>query len=229
MTGRTFLFCLVFLVATGLLPAQTPAPSSPPDASPDSSPDTARQDAPPKPATGPQSEQWKGLSVADKLRYDARHFVEADNVIYAGIGAAIDQERDRPKEWGEGWGAYSERYASHLGQYAIQRSIMFPVQAIDHEDPRYYRSKRTTFKGRFGDAFLHTVWRHSDDGGMMPAYSEFFGDYGAAALSRMWWPERFHHGSAVFVAGSDTILIDAGINLVHEFAPDVRHWLHLRR
>lgn len=103
---------------------------------------------------------------------------------------------------GPGLGRFGERYASHIGQYAIQRSIMFPAQAVDHEDTRYFRSKRTSYKGRFGDAFLHTIWRHSDMGGMMPAYSEFLGDYGAAALSRPWWPQRFHHGSAIFVAGS---------------------------
>jgi hypothetical protein len=47
----------------------------------------------------------------------------------------------------QGWGAFGKRCASHLGQYAIQRSIMFPVQAIDHEDTRYFRSKRTSYKG----------------------------------------------------------------------------------
>jgi len=179
--------------------------------------------------SGPQSPQWKALSVEDKLRYDGRHMFDVDNIVFAGIGAAFDQWRDRPGEWGQGWNAFGERYASHLGQYAIQRSIMFPVQAIDHEDTRFFRSKRTTFKGRVGDAFLHTVWRHDDSGGMMPAYSEFLGDYGAAALSRLWWPDRFHHGSAIFVAGSDTMLIDAGINVLHEFTPDIKRWLHLNR
>jgi hypothetical protein len=152
---------------------------------------------------------------------------DVDNVVYAGIGASFDQLRDRPGAWGEGWGPLAERYASHLGQYAIQRSIMFPVQAIDHEDTRYFRSKRTNFQGRVGDAFLQTIWRHSDSGGMMPAYSEFLGDYGAAAVSRLWWPDRYHTGSAIFIAGSDTILVDAGINVLHEFAPDIKRWLHL--
>jgi hypothetical protein len=65
---------------------------------------------------------------------------------------------------------------------------------------------------------------------MMPAYSEFFGDYGAAAISRVgWWPQRFHNASAIFAAGSDTVAIDAGINVLHEFAPDVKRWLHLSR
>jgi hypothetical protein len=172
---------------------------------------------------------WQKMSVEDKLRYDARHFFDIENLVFAGIGAAFDQGRNRPSEWGQGWGAYGERYASHVGYYVIQRSIMFPVQALDHEDARYFRSERTSLKGRVGDAFLHTVWRRSDDGGMMPAYSEFLGDYGAAAISRMWWPDRFHHGSAIFVAGSDTMLIDAGINLFREFTPDLKRKLHLGR
>jgi hypothetical protein len=183
----------------------------------------------PDATTGSQPAHWKAFTVEEKLRYDARHMFDVDNIVYAGIGAALDQWRDRPGEWGQGWNAFGERYASHLGQYAIQRSIMFPVQAIDHEDTRYFRSKRKSIKGRVGDAFLHTVWRHDDSGGMMPAYSEFLGDYGAAAVSRMWWPQRFHTGSAIFIAGSDTLLIDAGINVLHEFTPDLKRWLHLTR
>jgi hypothetical protein len=206
---------LLVVTVSGPVLAQQPGPNPPP----------TTPDAP----SGPQSPQWKALSVEDKLRYDARHMFDVDNIVYAGIGAAFDQWRDRPGEWGQGWGAFSERYASHLGQYAIQRSIMFPVQAIDHEDTRFFRSKRTSYKGRVGDAFLHTIWRHNDSGGMMPAYSEFLGDYGAAAVSRLWWPQRFHTGSSVLVAGSDTLLIDAGINVLHEFSPDIKRWLHLSR
>jgi len=180
--------------------------------------------------TGPSSPQWQTLSVKEKLKYDWRHLFEAENIVFAGMGAALDQGRDHPREWGEGWGAYGERYASHLGQYAIQRSIAFPVQAIDHEDTRYFRSTKTGLGGRIRDAVLQTVWRHDDSGGMMPAYTEFFGDYGAAAIAReSWWPSRFHNKSAILIAGSDTILIDAGINLFHEFTPDIKRWLHLGR
>ena len=216
MNGRAFATLLLALAVSGHVAAQSPS-------TPDNAP-PAQENA----ASGPQSPQWSRLSIQDKLRYDARHFVAYENFAYAGIGAAVDQWRDRPREWGQGWGAYTERYASHIGQYAIQRSIMFPVQAIDHEDARYLRSTRTSYRGRFGDALLHTIWRHSDSGDMMPAYSEFFGDYGAAAISRAWWPQRFHHKSAIFVAGSNTILIDVGINVLHEFAPDMKRWLHLR-
>lgn len=211
MTYRALTLALVIPV---LMLAQEPNPGTPPSQ--------------PGATSGPKSDQWKGLTVKEKLEYDGRHLFDVENVIFAGIGAGFDQLRNRPDEWGQGGGAFAERYASHLGQYLIQRSIMFPIQAIDHEDTRYFRSKRTGFRGRIGDAFLHTIWRHSDSGGMMPAYSEFIGDYGAAAISRVWWPQRFHNGTAIFIAGSDTILVDAGINVLREFSPDIKRWLHFK-
>ena len=192
--------------------------------SPAQQPATQPQTAP----SGPQSAQWKGLSVREKLIYDWRHLFDVDNMVFGAVGASFDQLRERPGQWGEGWDSFGARYGSHVGYYIVQRSIFFPVQAIDHEDTRYFRSKRTSYKGRLGDAFLHTVWRHNDSGGMMPAYSEFLGDYGAAALSRAWWPRQYHTGSAIFIAGSDTVLVDAGINVLHEFEPDIKRWLHLK-
>ncbi len=181
------------------------------------------------PASGPNSAQWKGLTVKEKLAYDWKHLFDVDNVVFAAMGAGIDQARDRPGQWGEGWGPYAGRFGSHIGYYVVQRSVFFPVQAIDHEDTRYFRSQHTSYKARLGDAFLHTIWRHNDSGGMMPAWSEFLGDYSAAAVSRMWWPSKYHNGTAIFVAGSNTILVDAGINVFHEFSPDLKRWLHLSR
>jgi len=219
VTDRSILLALTF---SGLLLAQEPAAQQPPPQPPvDVKSSTDNKDV------GPQSPRWKGLTVGEKLRYDCVHLFDVENLVFAGVGAAFDQWRDRPGEWGEGWGPFGERYASHVGYYVVQRSIFFPVQAIDHEDTRYFRSTHTSYQARLGDAFLHTIWRRNDNGGMMPAYSEFVGDYGAAAVSRLWWPAKYHTGSAIFVAGSDTILVDAGINVFNEFKPDIKRWLHL--
>lgn len=211
------------LIASGLAMAQQPAGQEP-DAT--AAPDATTQ-PPATDKSGPHSAQWKGLSVKEKLHYDWTHLFDVDNMVFAGIGASFDQLRNRPSEWGQGWGPFAERYGSHVGYYIVQRSVFFPVQAIDHEDTRYFRSTRSSYKARLGEAFLHTIWRHNDSGGMMPAYSEFLGDYAAAAVSRMWWPAHYHTGSSIFIAGSDTILVDAGINVFHEFSPDLKRWLHL--
>lgn len=222
--SKTALIVVLTMAAAGVIFAQdATAPVAPPERAGDPGQPISN------PKKGPNSAQWKGLTVKEKLAYDWRHLFDADNVVFAAIGAGFDQARDRPSQWGEGWGPYAGRFGSHIGYYVVQRSVFFPVQAIDHEDTRYFRSERSSIKGRLGDAFLHTIWRHNDSGGMMPAYSEFLGDYAAAAVSRQWWPKQYHNGEAIFVAGSDTILVDAGINVFHEFAPDLKRWLHLSR
>lgn len=53
----------------------------------------------------------------------------------------------------------------------------------------------------------------------MPAYSEFLGDYSAAGVSRTWWPEKYHTGSAIFIAGSDTVPIQAGSQALAAHSP----------
>jgi len=222
MIVRTFLLLTAVSV---LMFAQQPAGA---ESSPAHSTDPATASGT-RATKGPHSPEWKELSFKEKMKYDESHLFDVENVVFAGVGASFDQLRDRPSEWGEGWGAFGERYASHIGYYMVQRSVMFPVEAIDHEDTRYYRSTRSSFRGRLGDAFLHTIWRHNDSGGMMPAYSEFLGDYSAAAVSRLWWPSNYHKGSSIFIAGSDTILVDAGINVFHEFKPEIKRWLHLAR
>jgi hypothetical protein len=244
MILRTLLAALAvsgLSLAQDLAPAESPAASadtasldttsqdtgSQNSASPDTSPATTAPQPSSRATSGPKSPQWKGLTVKEKLSYDWRHLFDVENMVFALVGASFDQLRDRPGQWGQGWDALGERYGSHVGYYVIQRSIFFPVQALDHEDTRYFRSTKTSYQGRLADAFLHTVWRHNDSGGMMPAYSEFLGDYGAAAASRFWWPSQYHTASAVLIAGSDTLLVDAGINVFHEFTPDIKRWLHL--
>lgn len=180
-------------------------------------------------SSGPASSQWRGLSVEEKLKYDGKHLFDPGHIFFGAIGAGFDQLRERPQEWGDGYGPYGERFASHFGQYLVQRSIMFPIQAIDHEDTRYFRSRSGTYKGRLRDALLQTVWRHNDNGGMMIAYSEFLGDFGGAAVSRMWWPAHYHTASSVLIAGGNSILVDGWINVLHEFSPDMKRWIRLKR
>src|SRR5580658_6619816 len=131
MIDRTIIMALT---VSGLLLAQQPVEQQPVT----DHPGDATSPANAKAVSGPASPQWQGLSVKEKLRYDARHLFDVDNLVFAGIGASFDQLRNRPSEWGDGWDALAGRYASHVGQYIIQRSIMFPVQAIDHEDTRYF-------------------------------------------------------------------------------------------
>ncbi len=72
-------------------------------------------------------------------------------------------------------------------------------------------------KGRMIDAVKYTFVVRNDNGGVMPSYSRFVGAYGAAFLSRLWYPYGFQHLRNGLSAGTTTLAIDAGMNVVREF------------
>ena len=135
------------------------------------------------------------------------------------LGAGWDQLRNYPDEWGQGWDAFGVRMASGFGQHWAKEEIEFGVWAVDHEDPRHRRSGLHGVWPRTRWAVIHTLVARRDDGSSIPAYSRFIGDYGAGFISREWFPTRFHNFQAGFDAGSASLGLDIGMNVLREFAP----------
>ena len=159
------------------------------------------------------------LTVKEKYHLALIRSVEPAEVARIALGAGFDQLRNYPEEWGQGWDAFGVRMASGFGQHLIKEQIEFGVWAVDHEDPRHRRSGLHGVWPRTRWAIIHTLVVRRDDGGSMPAYSRFIGDYGAGFISREWFPTRFHNFQAGFDAGSVSFGLDVGMNVLREFAP----------
>jgi len=162
------------------------------------------------------------LSTGEKYKLALNRSVDPMEFLRIALGAGLDQWRDYPSEWGQGWDAFGVRMASGFGQHLIKEQIEFGVWAIDHEDPRHRRSGLHGIWPRTRYAIIHTFVARRDGGGQMPAYSRFIGDYGAGFISREWYPTRFHNVVQGIDAGNVSLGIDVGMNVLREFMP---HWL----
>jgi hypothetical protein len=162
------------------------------------------------------------MTVGQKFRYRLKHSFDLEHIARCVAGAALDQARDHPSDWGRGWDSFGVRVTSHLGQHLIREQIMFGVEALDHETPGHIRSSRTGFTNRLKDAVKYTFVSSSDSGRMMPAYSRFVGAYGAGYISRAWYPPEFHTVSSGFYTGTESLGIDVGMNVLREFYPDIK-------
>src|SRR5438270_11357924 len=58
-------------------------------------------------------------------------------ILGEAAGAGIRQWLDSPKEWGQGWGAYGQRFGSNLGYNAVRQTITQGVGLALHEAGRY--------------------------------------------------------------------------------------------
>jgi hypothetical protein len=177
------------------------------------------------PATAPDKPE--PLSLGQKYLYSLDRI--AGPVAWVGFaaGAGIDQIWKKPAYWGDTSQSFGVRVADHFGAVFLHENIAFGVRALDHEDPRYFRSGRGSHWTRVGYAFVHTFAVHNDDGSLMPAYSLFAASFATPAIAHVWRPGPLTFGREARGGG---IGVGVGVfeNLWREFSPDLRQMLPKR-
>jgi hypothetical protein len=125
----------------------------------------------------------------------------------------------------------SGRQASLMGLYkgvliqkesgAFFSKYLYP--ALLKQDPRYYPSNSGSFWGRVTYAASRIVITRNDSGERTLNTSYFLGVLTSVAISTAYRPYWTRSTSATFETFASTIGSDAGINLLHEFEPSIRH------
>jgi hypothetical protein len=142
----------------------------------------------------------------------------------AGVNAGIMRETELGR-------LSSGRQASLLRLYkgvliqkesgAFFSKYLYPV--LLKQDPRYYPSNSGSFLGRVTYAASRIVITRNDSGKRTLNTSYFLGVLTSVAISTAYRPYWTRSTSATFNTFGSTIGSDAGINLLHEFGPGIRH------
>lgn len=144
-------------------------------------------------------------------------------VLRSAGGAIYGQALRRPFEWARTAGGYARRAGSGFAQQAAKVGIQFAVGALRHEEQRYQRAEGTGVWKRTRHALLATlVVPRKNRPGRTVAAGRLSGALGAGLLSRLWQPARLHTFSSGFASGGISLGIDAGMNVLREFWPDLR-------
>ena len=99
-------------------------------------------------------------------------------------------ERQARKEWGQGWGAFGERFGSNLAYNGIRQTITYGTSVLFHEDNRYFASHKQGVGARTGYALLSTVTARKPDGSRAISISSIAGVLGASAAASIWGPRK---------------------------------------
>ncbi len=160
------------------------AQSSDQDSAQQTSTEQSEEQAPPidpAPAAAP-APAYVPLNLKQKYLYSMGEIFGPDRLVAIAAYATLDQMGVRPAQWGRRPSSLAVRFASHFGDSLLKHNIEFGVRAIDHEDPRYFRSGRGRPWTRTGYAMFHTFVVHNDRGGWMPAYSLVAADVATPCL-----------------------------------------------
>ena len=138
-------------------------------------------------------------------------------LAYTGFTAGINQWRDHPEEWGQGMKGYGKRYASSLGQNAIQQTVTYGLDMALGLDTGFEKSKREGFGPRAKDALLQNITSRTRSGNLVISAPRLVGVYTGAIVAReTWYPDRYDYKDAL-KSGTTQLLTGFGINLVREF------------
>jgi len=90
------------------------------------------------------------------------------------------------------------------------------------QDPRYYPSTSSSFFGRATYAVSRILMTRKDSGERTLNTSYFLGVFTSVAIATAYRPYWARSASSTFRTLGSTIGSDAGINLFHEFRPEIR-------
>jgi hypothetical protein len=141
----------------------------------------------------------------------------------AGVNAAIMRETELGRLSSGRTASLSDLYKGVLIQKessAFFNKYLYP--ALLKQDPRYHPSSNRSFFGRVTYAASRVLFTRNDSGKTTLNTSYFLGVLTSVAISTAYHPYWTRSTSATFKTFGSTIGSDAGINVLHEFAPDIR-------
>jgi len=163
--------------------------------------------------------------LTEKARFQQYLLSTGGPVPLLGEAAAagIGQGTNKPPEWGQGWGAFGERYGSNLAYNGVRQTITYGLSIAFHEDTRYFASGRHGFWGRTGYALLSTFTARHPDGNQSFSVSSVSGVIGASAISSIWGPGSWKGVDNIAENAGISFGTTAALNVVREFLPDLLH------
>jgi hypothetical protein len=164
------------------------------------------------------------LTVKEKFMLFARETVDPFTIIAGGLGAAISQGHNDDPKYGQGGGAYAQRFGAAVTDITTQNFFSdFMLSSILHEDPRYFRrGPRYHFWYRVGYSVSRLVVTQTDAGKTRFNFANIGGIAMGIGLSNAYYPDKSVNATEVASRFGTSLVASALANILPEFWPDMK-------
>jgi hypothetical protein len=178
----------------------------------------------------PEDSSYSPITGKQRITWVVKGTIGPQSLATGLFTAAIQTAENRPREYGPHWDGYGKRYGLRLTGVGTEHVMEAGVGALWGEDPRYFRSRDSSFGGRMKNVMVMTVSARRTDGGLAPAYARFVAMPASNFVSNAWRPDSIANPSDAWGRTLFGFLGKLGGNAFTEFWPDAkRHIFHSSR
>jgi len=176
-----------------------------------------------------QPENRGPLTTKQKYSIAWHQFADASAHFGNLLQAAISQAADGIPHYGQGWGAFGERFLAQEGDQFTGSFLIYGVlPQLLHQDPRYFRKGRGSALSRVGYAASRVLIARKDNGARVFNASQVFGQLGQAGISLTYYPHQDRDVKGLFLGWAVNQTYNIGWNQLKEFTPDLGAYLKRR-
>src|SRR5215472_17478466 len=129
------------------------------------------------------------LTIAGKFKLFVNQSISPPYIFVAAAGAAIDQSRDVPEGYGQGWGAYGARFGANMARASSSSFFgTFLFASWLHEDPRFFPESKPSFWRSLKYSTQRIVITRNDSGKDVFNTSGLLGPLAAEGLANVYLP-----------------------------------------
>ena len=138
-------------------------------------------------------------------------------LVAVAAAAGLDQWYKHPPEWGQSASGYGKRFASDLGENAIQQTTSYGLSEAFHLDSSCNKSDRSGFGPRLEDALLENVTSRTRTGKRVISGPRLAGFYvGGLVPILTWFPSRYNYKDGLR-EGTYALVFGFATNVIQEF------------
>lgn len=159
----------------------------------------------------------EAVALTPKQKFELAWKSSVDPVTFAGIVfiAAFQQAGDSYPEWGQGWGAYGERYGAFYANVVTGTFLGDAVMpSLLRQDPRYFYRGTGSKKSRLLHSLGAPFVCPGDNGKQQVNYSYLVGSFGAGAISTLYYPLKNHSVAGLTVENALVRIAENSISSV---------------
>jgi hypothetical protein len=160
------------------------------------------------------------LTSGQKFKLFIDRMIAPSTFVTATFSSAYKQAIDTYPGYGQGWGAYGDRYGAAMANSASTNlfgTFIFP--SLFHADPRHFFSNRPGFKRKLEYALTRQVVTRTDDGRNTFNLSRILSVFVSEGIANSYLPPEERTVSKTFERSGGRFAFGVGSSLLKEYWP----------